>query len=203
MSFDWYVSPADKFQYENEFNKHSKNDVVTLQDMDPVFHNSRLQESEFLQSWQLIDIRFENQLNQTQFVYLMHVLNSRRRGKQIPSGLPLDIKEQFLKETVERPLYVRQSTNVRDVGQSMNKSQQELEKENEQLDLDISAAEKDLKLAEEYLRDMESSEEEMDGLHEYYTRLLQYLSSNVDTSALQTRQLEQDVLVLHQMAQQP
>jgi Actin cytoskeleton-regulatory complex protein END3 len=50
------------------------------------------------QIWHLVDIRFEQAINQTQFVYLMHVVNQRRRGTPIPTGLPLSVKEEFMKE---------------------------------------------------------------------------------------------------------
>ncbi|KAJ2989859.1 hypothetical protein HDV02_004736, partial [Globomyces sp. JEL0801] len=52
MSFDWYMSPADRFSYESQFDRYSKNDAVTLQDLDPLFQNSRISTEEFLQIWQ-------------------------------------------------------------------------------------------------------------------------------------------------------
>jgi hypothetical protein len=45
---DWYISPADRFSYETSFSKYSQNEQsVTLQQLDPLFHISRLETTEF------------------------------------------------------------------------------------------------------------------------------------------------------------
>jgi hypothetical protein len=111
MSYDWYLSPADRFQYETDFQKFTKDDHVTLKQLDPLFQQSRISTNEFIQIWQLIDIKYEHQINQIQFIYFMHVLVSKRRGFQIPFSLPLSIKEEFLKnEKRESKIYKREIT---------------------------------------------------------------------------------------------
>jgi hypothetical protein len=50
----------------------------------------------------------------------MHLVTKRRRGIAIPFSLPLEIKEEFLKEIEEQNLYVRRSTNHRDIGAGTN-----------------------------------------------------------------------------------
>ena len=69
---------------------------MIVDDLDPIFHASRLSTIDFIQMWQLIDIK-HGSINKQQFIYLMHILASRKRGL-VPTGLPLDIKQQFLKE---------------------------------------------------------------------------------------------------------
>jgi hypothetical protein len=95
--YDWYLSPKDRFEYETAFNRFNT-DLVTLQQLDPLFKESQVETNEFIQMFQLVDIRHEFALNQIQFVYFMHCLKQRKRGFEIPVGLPLDIKQQFLKE---------------------------------------------------------------------------------------------------------
>ncbi|KAJ3260089.1 endocytosis defective- protein [Boothiomyces macroporosus] len=169
MSFDWYLSPADRFSYETQFNKYSKQDIVTLQDLDPLFQTSRISTQEFIQIWQLVDIRFEQRIQKIQFVYFMHILTSRRRGKQIPTGLPLSVKEEFLKEPViSDNVYTRPSTNVRDVGQSSNKSIQELQNELEQLIVQSGASKNEAELAKQRLDELHQVEQEVVGLYNYY-----------------------------------
>lgn len=45
-----------------------------------------------------MDIKGAQRLNREQFIYMMHVLMSRRKGRPLPIGIPLNIKELFLKE---------------------------------------------------------------------------------------------------------
>ena len=90
------MPPADKFKYESDFHSFTSDTFITLSQLDTIFHQSRLSQTEFLQIWQLIDIKLENSLDITQFVYFMHCVNQRRRGFEVPSGLPLNIKEDFI-----------------------------------------------------------------------------------------------------------
>jgi hypothetical protein len=50
----------------------------------------------------------------------MHLVTKRRRGIPIPFSLPLHIKEEFLKEIEEQQLYIRRTTNHRDIGAGSN-----------------------------------------------------------------------------------
>ncbi|KAL2914626.1 hypothetical protein HK105_205764 [Polyrhizophydium stewartii] len=167
--FDWYISPAERFSYESQFAKHSGDgDDITLPQLDPVFHQSRLQTEEFLQIWQLVDIRFEQRLNKTQFVYFMHILTQRRRGRTLPVGLPLNVKEEFLKESrATSSVYVRPAVNVRDVGASSGKSASELEAELALLDLDLGAADREHQLAQSRLAELRKSCDEVEGIAKY------------------------------------
>jgi hypothetical protein len=45
----------------------------------------------------LVNIRGSTAINQLQFIYFMHLMMSRRRGRTLPVGIPLEIKEEFLK----------------------------------------------------------------------------------------------------------
>jgi hypothetical protein len=46
---DWYISPADRFTYETQFSTYSPDDSqITLPQLDPIFHLSRLETAEFL-----------------------------------------------------------------------------------------------------------------------------------------------------------
>ena len=47
-----YLSPSDKFQYENQFHSLTKNNhFLSLKDLDPIFNQSRITSNEFLQIW--------------------------------------------------------------------------------------------------------------------------------------------------------
>lgn len=98
--FDWYISPSSKFTYEQQFSRYiSDNDInhVTIQDLEPLFNQSHLPSDQFLQMWAIVDIWLTNKLNKEQFIYFSHVLSERRKGKVLPVGLPLHIKESFLR----------------------------------------------------------------------------------------------------------
>ncbi|KAI8929526.1 hypothetical protein BC831DRAFT_443963 [Entophlyctis helioformis] len=181
MADDWYISPADRFSYENQFSKFSRDeDDVTLQQLDPLFQQSRLQTDEFLQIWQLVDIKYEQRINKSQFIYFMHILNSRRRGRPLPIGLPLSIKEEFLRESRSTSqVYVRPSVNVRDVGASAHKDVKDLEAELAQLELDVSAAERERELAKERAAELAKAKDEVQGIVNYTKRHEEALDKEV------------------------
>ena len=78
-------------------------------------------------------------INQDQFIYFMHILMCKRRGRPIPSGIPLDLKELFLKDTQEENgPYIRPNDNSRDVGSLANKDIQHLKDELRRLEEEIS-----------------------------------------------------------------
>lgn len=153
-NYDWYLSPADRFQYETDFKKYTNHDTVTLKQLDPLFNQSRISTNDFIQIWQLIDIKYSQEINLQQFVYFMHVLVSKRRGFPIPFSLPLNIKEEFLKtEAKEDKIYKRVYTSDRDLGMSVHKSYEELELELKQLHETIGAAVKEKTLLEEKVKE--------------------------------------------------
>ena len=55
-SFDWYISPSDKFQFEEKFERRIENqnqkNLVKLLDLNDIFIESRLEsENDFLLIW--------------------------------------------------------------------------------------------------------------------------------------------------------
>ena len=65
----------------------------------------------------------------------MHLLNSKRRGRNLPIGLPLHIKEEFMQSTTESKAFVRPVDNSRAVGTYLTND--ELELESKRLDREI------------------------------------------------------------------
>lgn len=97
------MNPSDKFNYETHFSKISQNQhEINLSQLDSLFGTSRLSQQEFLDIFNLFDIRLSQSLNKIQFIYFSHVLSERRKGKQIPFSLPLNLKELFMKNDVKR-----------------------------------------------------------------------------------------------------
>ncbi|KAI8585936.1 hypothetical protein BDZ88DRAFT_321956 [Geranomyces variabilis] len=173
QDFDWYISPAERFAAETQFAKYSQDeDEVALSQLQPLFQLSRLSEHEFSQIWQIIDIRIRQRINLEQFVYFAHVLNTRRKGKPIPSGVPLDVKEAFLKEpeVSVTASHIRPSTTGRDVGASTSRSIRELEEELARAETEIRAARTQESAAREYLRELETTRSEAEGLADYKRR---------------------------------
>ncbi|KAI9014753.1 hypothetical protein BC832DRAFT_589250 [Gaertneriomyces semiglobifer] len=173
--FDWYVSPADRFSAETQFEKLGGFDAdeITLPQLEPLFRVSHLSVEEFSQIWSLVDIRMEEKINKEQFVHFMHILNTRRKGRPLPIGIPLEVKEAFLKQpTSISRVFTRQKENTRDIGASAHKSAAELETELEQLARDVGAAEKEKTLADARLKEVTQAREEFRGLADYKKRQL-------------------------------
>jgi hypothetical protein len=183
--FDWYLSPADKFQYETDFRKYTDSDTVTLQQLDPLFQQSRISTADFLQIWQLIDIRFQHRIQKLQFVYFMHLLVSKRRGWPVPISLPLHIKEEFLKQAEEeemRNVYIRPHDNINDVGKSMGKNVKELQEELQLLTDTISATQREQELLDKRFHELEIAKIEVNGMRDYFQRkpLVKYSTKEIE-----------------------
>ncbi|KAJ3277904.1 hypothetical protein HK104_002850 [Borealophlyctis nickersoniae] len=137
---------------------------------------------EFLQIWQVVNIRFADAINKEQFIYFMHILNTRRKGKPLPIGIPLNIKEEFLKETSQapsRPFTRSTSGNIRDLGASSTKDAKELQLELDQLATDIRTAQKEKELADSHLSELQVTREELGGLADYKRSQLQAVRDEV------------------------
>ncbi|KAJ3032525.1 hypothetical protein HK097_005210 [Rhizophlyctis rosea] len=113
----------------------------------------------------------------------MHILNTRRKGKGLPIGIPLSIKEEFLKEatttTEPRPFTRSTSGNIRDLGASANKDAKDLQQELDALAIDLRTAQKEKELAEERAAELQISKEEFQGLANYKRRQLAALRDEV------------------------
>ncbi|KAJ1539555.1 hypothetical protein HK405_012770, partial [Cladochytrium tenue] len=47
-TFDWHVTPSDRFAFESQFQKFDKDDIA-LSDLEPLYQQSRLSQEEFVQ----------------------------------------------------------------------------------------------------------------------------------------------------------
>ncbi|KAI9208899.1 uncharacterized protein BJ171DRAFT_487618 [Polychytrium aggregatum] len=140
-AYDWYISPADRFNYETQFTRNNSDDVeITLQQMENIYNTSRISLEDFQYIWNLVNIRGNQAINKEQFVVFLHVLNSKRRGKPFPTGLTLSMKESFLKEDSKPSdrMYVRPSTSTRDVASFENKDIAGLEASIQELDREMT-----------------------------------------------------------------
>ena len=168
---DWYLPPKDKFEYETKFSQITNSEIATLQDLDPIFKQSMLPTDQFLLIFQLVNIRQDNELNKNQFIYLMHILNQRRRGSEIPTGIPLNIKQDFL---------ATETTKVKPVhGNDLKSQKEKLEQKLEILKQDYEL----LKKVSEYECTMHYRREFDDGVE-----ILRQINSALDrTNQFSTR----------------
>ncbi len=108
--------------------------------MSQILENSRLRDDEILYIWNLINIYNSPLISKIQFVYFMHILTSKRRGRCLPSGLPLDIKQEFLKSEEKDIMFNRPVDHSRSLGDSL--TVEELETELKRLDNEIESISK-------------------------------------------------------------
>ena len=127
---DWYLPPRDKFDYETKFKQLTSSPTISLLNLDPIYKQNLVTPDEFLLIFQLVNIKQDDQLNITQFVYFMHILNQKRRGFEIPSGIPLNVKQSFLTTAKQRP---QQRGN--DLKDQMQKLQSKLNELKDDLEL--------------------------------------------------------------------
>ncbi|KAI7834156.1 cytoskeletal-regulatory complex EF hand-domain-containing protein [Kickxella alabastrina] len=95
---EWYVPGEDRARYQGLFAQHSRGSAqVRLLDIDEFLNSLGTPRSGITQAWSLLDVRKYQQLNQEQFIYLLHVLNAHMRGAPIPATLPPAVKDNLYK----------------------------------------------------------------------------------------------------------
>ncbi|KAJ3346260.1 hypothetical protein HDU83_003258 [Entophlyctis luteolus] len=174
---------GDRFAYESKFSKYSDdNDEITrkfhmngdgpsnrhcvVSQLEPLYQTSHLSQAEFAQIWTLISLASPS-INQEQFVYFQHVLASRRRGRPLPVGLPLSVKEAFLKAKPESKMYTRYIPGTRDIAASTWKDAAQLQEEQRVVEQDIATHEVAREEAERALSELTITSDEMAGLAGY------------------------------------
>ncbi|KAJ1805781.1 endocytosis defective- protein, partial [Coemansia sp. RSA 2599] len=95
-TMEWYVPGEDRARYQGLFAQYSRGSAqVRLLDADEFLNSLGLPRSSVTQAWSLVDVRKYQQINQEQFIYLLHVLNSHLRGAAIPATLPPAVKDNI------------------------------------------------------------------------------------------------------------
>lgn len=98
-NFDWYQSPMNKMNYENEFERICGDDEtasVSAESLQYLQQNAHVSDSDWLTICNLVDIAGNGRFNREQFVYLQHILQTRRRTNKLPVGLPGAVKDKLL-----------------------------------------------------------------------------------------------------------
>ncbi|KAJ1952868.1 endocytosis defective- protein [Linderina pennispora] len=97
-TLEWYVPENDRAQYQGIFNQRSHGgSTVRMLDVDEFLNSIGIPRHTVTQVWGLIDVRKYQQLNQQQFIYLLHVLSACRNGAPVPATLPPAIKDNIYK----------------------------------------------------------------------------------------------------------
>ncbi|KAJ3074423.1 endocytosis defective- protein [Podochytrium sp. JEL0797] len=165
--FDWYVTPSDRFQYESKFSKFCNDeDEVALSQLEPLFQTSYLSQEEFAQIWTVISLGAPT-INQEQFIYFQHVLACRRKGKPLPIGIPMHIKEGFLKAKPESKMFTRYVPQTRDLAAATWKDASQLHQEIQIVQKGLLTLEDDRIAAESKLASLTDTSDEMNGLAGY------------------------------------
>ncbi|CAG8519674.1 7959_t:CDS:2 [Diversispora eburnea] len=132
--FDWYMPPADKFNYENEY---SRNIGPHVSNFDDLYQRLGIPREQCIAAWSMVDVNFDQQLGKDQCLVFLHILNQRSKGKRIPDSLPSALKTSLMRgklnynynETVDPSLKYKSS----DGGSQKEKLQRELDDLNEKI----------------------------------------------------------------------
>ncbi|CAG8500155.1 4505_t:CDS:2 [Ambispora leptoticha] len=96
--FDWYMPPADKFNYENQYTSHAgAHGYVKFAYFDDLYLQLGIPREECIAAWNLADVNFEQQLGKDACLVFLHILNQRSKGKRIPSQLPNALKTSLIR----------------------------------------------------------------------------------------------------------
>ncbi|KAJ3104216.1 hypothetical protein HDU97_009471 [Phlyctochytrium planicorne] len=152
----------------------------TVSQLEQLFQLSRISQEDFLQIWNLISLGNPT-VNQEQFIYFKHILDSRRKGRSLPVGVPLHIKEAFLKERVETRVYTRTVLGTRDPGASSGKELGTLQIEFDAVEEKLRASSKKQQELDEKLKDLVQVRDELQGLVQFKRMHLSALKDDVQT----------------------
>ncbi|CAJ0828603.1 13331_t:CDS:2 [Entrophospora sp. SA101] len=138
--FDWYMPPADKFNYENEYSKKvDQNGYVRFTSFDDLYTRLGISREEGIAAWNLADVNFEQKLGKDQSLVFLHILNQRSKGKRIPDNMPSALKTSLLKGKLNYNYNEVQDPSWRSKSSSNSKVEEEkLEKELAELDEKIN-----------------------------------------------------------------
>lgn len=170
--FDWHIQPSDKFAFENQFSRLTTESEISLKQMSQILENSRLRDDEIVFAWNLINIYNSSGINKTQFIYFMHILSSKRRGRGLPTGLPLNIKQEFLNSETKDNMFTRPVDHSRSLGDSL--TIEELEMELKRLNKEIDS------ISKEQIRDPVMDLQELNLLKDYKKKQLLKIDQDLE-----------------------
>lgn len=95
---EWYVPSDDKARYQGIFEQHAGGSSnIRLLDVDEFLNSLGISRSAITKAWGLVDARKYQQMNQEQFVYLLHILSHVVKGGQVPDSLPPAVRDAIYK----------------------------------------------------------------------------------------------------------
>ncbi|CEP20907.1 END3 [Cyberlindnera jadinii] len=110
--FDWYISPGDKATYEQIYStmadRFGRITFDSLGGLLSTLTNVADQDARF--AWNLVNPRSSETIDKDQALVLLHMLNQRDSGKQMPRGVPPALRATFNKEQPEYSLDSHQAT---------------------------------------------------------------------------------------------
>ncbi|KAJ2465594.1 endocytosis defective- protein, partial [Coemansia sp. RSA 2320] len=93
-TLEWYVPNEDRARYQSLFAQHSRgSNEVRLLDCDEFLNSLGIPRPTVMQAWSLVDVRKYQQLNQEQFVHLLHILSYFAKGARVPDTLSPAVKD--------------------------------------------------------------------------------------------------------------
>ncbi|RHZ47328.1 hypothetical protein Glove_585g19 [Diversispora epigaea] len=96
--FDWYMPPADKFNYENEYSRNiGPHGYVRFSNFDELYQRLGIPREQCIAAWSLVDVNFDQQLGKDQCLVFLHILNQRSKGKRIPDSVPSALKTSLMR----------------------------------------------------------------------------------------------------------
>ncbi|KAG9300787.1 hypothetical protein G9A89_023585 [Geosiphon pyriformis] len=96
--FDWYMPPADKFNYENQYSSHvGPHGYVRFAFFDDLYETLGIPREECIEAWSLVDVNFEQKLGKDACLVFLHILNERSKGKRIPNVLPKALQTSLVR----------------------------------------------------------------------------------------------------------
>ncbi|KAH3682445.1 hypothetical protein WICPIJ_006587 [Wickerhamomyces pijperi] len=104
--FDWYISPNDKSTYESIYSQAcDRFGRITFDSLTQLYATLKnVADTDARSAWNLVNPRSSETIDKDQTLVFLHMLNQREAGKQMPRGVPGNLRATFSKEAPEYSL---------------------------------------------------------------------------------------------------
>ena len=102
--FDWYMSPADRRNYEAIYTANAdRRGGVKFDRLTELYQSlaDNVPRSEIDRAWQLVNPKLQEAVGKDQLLAYLHCLNQRHQGYRIPKTVPASLRATFQKTEID------------------------------------------------------------------------------------------------------
>ncbi|BFZ53223.1 endocytosis defective-related protein [Savitreella phatthalungensis] len=100
--FDWYMSPADRRNYESIFAANvDRRGGVKFDRLQELYGSLSVPPGDIDRAWKLVNPKLQDSVGKDQLLAFLHCLNQRHQGYRIPRNVPASLRATFQKSEID------------------------------------------------------------------------------------------------------